>query len=58
MEEKYSLYYDERCVAEAYSEEELIQLLADLELDYGWEPNGEYIYFYNNHYWIQKESSF
>ena len=58
MEERYSLFYDDHCIADSYTEEELIQLLADLELDYGWEPNGEYIYFYNNHYWIERELPF
>lgn len=58
MEETYSLYYDDRCIAENYSEKEFIELLAELQLDYGWEPNGEYIYFYNNHYWCERELPF
>ena len=58
MEETYSLYYDDRCIAEGYTEEEFTKLLEELQLDYGWEPNGEYHYFYNNHYWAEKELPF
>lgn len=58
MEETYSLYYDDRCIAEGYTEEEFQKLLEDLQLDYGWEPNGEYIYFYNNHYWYERKLQF
>ena len=58
MEETYSLYYDDRCIAEGYTEEEFNQLIEELQLDYGWEPNGEYHYFYNNHYWAEKELPF
>ena len=58
MEETYSLYYDDLCIAEGYTEEEFEKLLEELQLDYGWEPNGEYHYFYNNHYWSTKELPF
>ena len=58
MYEKYSLFYDDHCIAENYTEEELRQFLKELERDYGWESNGEYYYFFNNHYWCEKELSF
>jgi len=58
MEDTYSLFYLDRCIAEGYTEEELKQLLEELEIDYGWEPNGDYYYFYNNHYWCEKELHF
>ena len=58
MEETYALYYDDHCIAEGYTEEEFNKLLEELQLDYGWEPNGEYHYFYNNHYWAEKELPF
>lgn len=56
MEDTYSLYYDDLCVADGYTEQEFLQLLSELQLDYGWEPNGEYLYFYNNHFWCEKNS--
>ena len=43
---------------EAISESMKEKLLEELQLDYGWEPNGEYHYFYNNHYWAEKELPF
>ena len=33
MEYTYSLYYDNRCIAENYTEEEFKQLLEDIELE-------------------------
>ena len=58
MEETYSLYYDDRCIAEGYTEEEFMKFVEELQLDYGWESNGEYLYFYNNHYWYEKGLEF
>ena len=58
MEEKFSLFYDDHCVAEDCTEEELENICKELELEYGWESNGEYYYFLNNHYWCEKELPF
>lgn len=58
MNETYSLYYNDRCIADGYTENELIKLFDELELDYGWDPSGEFFYFYNNHYWCEKNLSF
>lgn len=58
MEDLYSLYYDDRCVARDYTEEEFRKLVDDLQLEYGWEPNGEYYYFFNNHYWYSRDLPF
>lgn len=58
MEETYSLYYDDLCIAEGYTEKEFQKLLEDLELDYSWDPTGSYTYFLNNHYWCKKELPF
>ena len=58
MEETYSLFYDDHCIAEDYTEEEFLKLVEELQLAYGWEPNGEYVYFFNNHYWYEKELPF
>lgn len=58
MEEKFSLFYDDHCIAEDYTEEELKAFCKELKLEYNWELNGQYYYFLNNHYWCEKELSF
>lgn len=58
MEEKYSLFCDDMPILENATEKEFIEFLDELKMDYGYDPTGEYYYFYNNHYWYEKNFSF
>lgn len=58
MNEKFSLFYDDHCIAEDYTEEELKALCKEFELEFDWDLEGRYYRFYNNHYWCEKELSF
>lgn len=58
MEEIYSLYYDDHCVAEGYIEKEFTELLKDFQLDCNWKQEDKYECFLTNHYWYMKELPF
>ena len=46
----YDLYFENLCVAEQYTEEELLDFFEELEIDYGWTSDGEHIVIYDNRY--------
>ena len=58
MNKLYDLYFENLCIAERYTQEELLELFNDIEIDYGWTPDGENIVIYNKDYHLNSCYSF
>ena len=51
------LYRDDELISVLDGEEEFLKELDELGIDYGLDPEGEYYYFYNNHYHYEVETA-
>ena len=58
MNKLYDLYFENLCIAERYTEKELLDFFQDIELDYGWAPDGENIVIYDGRYSLSSRYSF
>jgi hypothetical protein len=57
MEPTYTLWHNDILVDEYMTEDEFIQELLDLKVDFSWDPESENYIFYNNNYWYEIDST-
>ena len=56
MEPTYTLWNNAILVDEGMTEDEFIQDLLDLNVDFSWDPESEQYILFNNNYWYELNS--
>lgn len=57
MEPTYTLWNNATLVDEDMTEDEFIQDLLDLNVDFSWDPESEQYILFNNNYWYEINSA-
>lgn len=57
MEPMYTLWYNDTLVDEEMTEDEFIQELLDLHVDFSFDPENNCYIIYNNNYWYEINSA-
>ena len=57
MEPSYALWYNDTLIDEGMTEDEFVQELLDLKIDFSYTAENDNYFLMNNHYWYEVNSA-